>query len=186
MKLPKNCKLEKVTSKDKTRTGIGYVCIDGTEADNPVAVACDGRILAVIPIELGENDDLTGDRENGVRLIPASALPAARKNGKGVAEVLLNGGAELPDGTVVPTQREEKYPNWRQVDRREHREGTSGKLYFSPHLLLALAEGIGIEKGNGIEVDVNLVNGDVDPSQPLLVRNKANGAHGVLMTIRQD
>jgi len=184
MKIPTNCKLEKVAAKDKSRPNINGICIDGT-GDAPVAIATNGRILAVVPIELGADDDLTGDLETGVRLLPAAVLPAARKGCRGDAVIRLNGGAELIDGTSFPTQSEDRYPNWRVVDR-QHQEGERGILSFSPHLLLALAEGIGIEKGNGVEVEVALEGGAIDASRPLIVRNKANGAHGVLMPIRQS
>ena len=84
MKLAKIHKLESAVSKDDTRPAIMQPFIQGGRA-----IATDGRMLASVPIETEEGEEVEGMR------IPVDALKAARK-----ATLKL-----FPDSTLTLTEK---------------------------------------------------------------------------------
>ena len=80
MKIPKQCKIEKGVSKDFAREVLNYVLIENKDGE-AVAVATDGRRLAVVPITVCDEDQI-----DGPKLILPKALIESRKQAKQAKE----------------------------------------------------------------------------------------------------
>ena len=57
MKIPKTCKLEKVVSKDESREPLLSILIESKDGQTN-AVATDGRKMAIVPVELSDDDEM--------------------------------------------------------------------------------------------------------------------------------
>lgn len=112
MKIHKNIKIELACSKDATRRAISepYLSIAGSEAN---LVATDGKIMAMIPVELSERD-AEGFVSGACLAVARKALP----RGGEVAEITVNGQAVTSTGISMPragNAGDSQFPNWRQV-----------------------------------------------------------------------
>lgn len=116
MKTQKACRIELAASQDKTRSAICEPFLDVTNAKGTL-VATDGRMLAMLPVEIETADD--------AGYVSAAVLKEARKQAArdGTTYAELSASAKLPNGATMPrteTQAGEKYPNWRQVVPAKH------------------------------------------------------------------
>lgn len=167
MKLHKACKVELATHDDACRLVLteAYLDIshrhklaDGTDgliihqsdtihsSDCPRegrVVSCDGRILAVVPVELNEHDR--------AGWISEEVLRAARKDRRtDEPEIILNGKAELANGTTmnrsdaIVDPSGSVYPNWRQIVP-EFEKGKSTSVSFDVELLWKLTQALGVK-----------------------------------------
>lgn len=139
MQIDSKFHIEKVASTDDGREILHGVYIDCRKPEAHVAIATNGRALAVVPI-----DDVQ-DGEAG-KLIPSAVMPKARKlAGKyGRLCLGLNGAIKLSDGSTMPFADNEgkEFPNWRQIVPEEGRPGAI-KVALNPALLSAIASAIG-------------------------------------------
>ena len=196
MKIPKIYKLEKVASKDKTREAINHICID-TEANNAsgMAIATNGRTLAIVPIELETTDDVEGKKE---MLLPVKAFTEARKIGGKVlpeSNLKLNGKIELSTGETMPyPDTTQRYPNYKQVIPYPCHYG---EVSFSPKLLWELCQAMGCEESVKMRLAAKQGNGRnegslaidaLEPIQLFSSKEHITGkkAQGVLMPLRQS
>jgi DNA polymerase III sliding clamp (beta) subunit (PCNA family) len=109
MKMPKDCLVEKVCSKDATRFAINAPFLDIKEG-NANLISTNGRAIVIIPVQVGPED--------AQGYIPIDGLKAARKavRGKGGdIEATANGAFALPTGQSFPRNADATFPNWRQV-----------------------------------------------------------------------
>ena len=109
MKLPKDCLLEKICSKDATRPAINRPFLDIKDGIAHL-IGTNGRAIAVIPVEIGQ-EDTQGH-------IPIDGLRAARKAAKGKGAEInakANGSFALENGQSFPRGVDATFPNWRQV-----------------------------------------------------------------------
>ena len=178
MKIPKQCKMEKVASKDKTREVLNYVLID-TQDGKSNAVATDGKMMAIVPVELCDGDDASAER-----LLPVKALTEARKQAKQAKEstIGLNGAAHMPDGTsfsVPAHMAATKYPNYRAVNKPAKEYKT---VCFNAKALYELSQAIGAV---GDKVTLQIPIGE-DVFGPLVIEEKTTGAKGILMPVREN
>lgn len=144
MKIPTNAKLENCVSHDKHRAVLANIHID-TEAN--LAVATDGRMMALVPIELDELDT-TGP-------LPPDALQAARKlakkNNHSDCLLMCNGDIRLSNGVSMPRPTTggvdgelPPYPKYQQVVPDKDRP-VKFAIAFNAALLADLAGALGCE-----------------------------------------
>jgi hypothetical protein len=183
MKIKKAYKLEEACSTDPSRFGIAEPWIDasGTVASyigesGPMAIATDGRMLAIVPVELGEQDK--GNR------IAIKALKESRKAGGSKCETayvtigetasVATGGASYPVTEYTPPKLDCIIP---KQDRP-----CVAKISLDASLLLRLAKALG---GNLDRVSIEIS----DSKSPIIVRpcgnhkNDGGKGYGLLMPV---
>jgi DNA polymerase III sliding clamp (beta) subunit (PCNA family) len=109
MKMPKDCLVEKVCSKDPTRTALNSPYLDIIEGKANL-IGTNGRSIIVIPVEVSPVDTQGH--------IPIDGLKAARKLSKGKGgeiDAKANGAFLLNNGQSFPRNADATFPNWRQV-----------------------------------------------------------------------
>jgi hypothetical protein len=190
MKISKSYKLENAMSND--RVGRENLCsgeVTTASDGSRVAVAIDGHIMAVVPVE-AESDELGA--------LTPEVLKASRKLGlaMSLAEFDAKGHYELSNGVTLPRPKRGEdvgdlasFPNWEHVTRGS---GGSGgpltrahtfKVSLSAELLYKLADAIGAK---GVTLEFG------DELSPILVRpimfedEEAPKAYGILMPIRTE
>ena len=178
MKIQKQCKIEKAASKDATREILNYILID-TQDGKSNAIATDGKMMAIVPVELCDGDDAGAER-----LLPAKALTEARKQAKQAKEstIELNGAAKMQDGMsfAVPAHMTEtKFPNYRAVSKPAKEYKT---VCFNAKALYELSQAIG---AIGDKITLQIPIGD-DVFGALVIEEKTTGARGILMPIREN
>lgn len=137
MKLPKDCLLEKICSKDATRPAINRPFLDIKDGIAHL-IGTNGRAIAVIPVEISQ-EDTQGH-------IPVDGLKAARKAAKGKgAEISAkaNGSFALETGQSFPRGVDATFPNWRQVIPAE--KPFVFEIGLDAEILLNLAQALGSE-----------------------------------------
>jgi hypothetical protein len=116
MRIDKKYRLEKAVSTDETRTNLTNISITRRHA-----IACDGRMIAIVPVEVDEGDEVGWMTPDALKL-------ARRVNPKGVdtVRIILNGSQELPDGSTVkrPSFDEVRPPKMLQILLHAHRGRT--------------------------------------------------------------
>ena len=181
MKIPKTCKLEKVVSKDESREPLLSILIESKDGQSN-AVATDGRRMAVVPVELSDEDEIDGQK-----LMTPKALIEARKQAKQAKEstIGLNGAAMMPDGQVYPWKKDVKYPNWRAVMPDKVGGTHYQTISFNAKFLYELAQAIGCPNDCvQLQIETNSATGKIDPNRPLIIEEKTTGGKGVLMPMR--
>tara|TARA_Y100000310_G_scaffold157334_1_gene156707 strand:+ start:661 stop:1203 length:543 start_codon:yes stop_codon:yes gene_type:complete len=179
MKIPKTCKLEKVVSKDESREALLSILIESKDGQTN-AVATDGRRMAVVPIEIADEDQLDGQK-----LMFPKALIEARKQAKQAKEstIGLNGAAMMPNGEIYPIRTDLKYPNWRQVVPPN--DNPRQTISFNAKYLFELAQAIGCPNDNvKLQIETNSATGQIDPRAALIIEEKTTGGKGILMPTR--
>ena len=177
MQIGKTNKLEKVVSKDASQGALQSILVDETDK---VAVATNGKSLAVVPVTLDENDRFI----NGVRLLPTKVIIEGRKASKSLPHTLIKlediCRAGLADGRQLITEDDTPFPNWRQVVPRN----VDGfKVNIDAKLLYDLAEAINDGKDKSQRI-VTLSFKTDEPGINAITVTAAGGAYGVLMPCR--
>lgn len=175
MKISKLHKLEAACSKDETRPSITQPFIQGGRA-----IATDGRILASVPIETVEGEEVEDKR------IPIDALKAARKATlkmyPGATLTLGEKNCTLPNGAVYPVLHPEqkgRLPKVAEiVSAKLNREDAAFSVTLDLALLERLSEAIGCQK-------VTLCFKD-NKSIITVLPYDTNGAFGLLMPMRTE
>jgi hypothetical protein len=150
MKIPKKAMIELITANDD-KSQISRPYLDLSNPSAPVAVACNGRTLAVVPVTLDEDD--TAGYISDVALKHARKVTAGR-----YAELAIRkaGTNTASDGTAFPSGYFDGYPNWKSVV-------PSGKptvrLKINPEMLLRLAKAL--DAPDGVDVDIYEEHGNV-------------------------
>lgn len=175
MKIAKIHKLESACSKDDTRPAINQPFVQ-----NGRCIATDGKMLASVPIETEEGEDVEGKK------IPLDAIKAARKaSGKLWPDMLLNftdthcsilGGASFPLhhlDVVAPRVAE-------IVSSKLEREESAFCVTLDVDLLKRLSEALGTEKITLCFKD----DKSVITALPSSTESRDNRAFGLLMPIR--
>ena len=201
MKIPAQCLIEKACSTDLERPVLLHPYLDTTHSQGPVMVACNGAILAVVPVTEAEIE------ESGP--VPAEALKVARR-AKGAkqsgAYMSTNEGTVYTkttvhgkeDGDTSGVQRFDrptypagaKFPNWEAVVPPKDRHVTV-KVGLNIEQLWKLCQALGCEAAT-LEI-----SGSLDPVvvRPLKMDNCVTEslkaappacpeAYGVISTIR--
>jgi len=135
MKLPNNCKIEAVASKDTYRIQTSAAYLQGDKL-----IATNGRAIVVLPVEREEHDT------DGY--IPAKALAAARKLAKrDMAHLAANGCITLKDGSTMPRDNlgGAVFPNWQQCVPKEPEQSHPVRIGFNVKLLAEIAAAMGTE-----------------------------------------
>ena len=179
MKIPKNCKLEKVVSKDESREALLSILIESKDGQTN-AVATDGRRMAIVPIEIADEDQLDGQK-----LMTPKALIEARKQAKKAKEstIGLNGAAMMPNGEVYPLRTDLKYPLWQNVVPPN--DNPRQTISFNAKFLYELAQAIGCPNDCvQLQIETNPATGQIDPNRPFIIEEKTTGGKGILMPMR--
>ena len=176
MKIDKKYKIEAAASDDAARYIINSVRVEKAHT-GALAIATDGKIMALVPVELEE-----GDKHEAI--IPPKAFAAARKAcGKHRVDACmqLNGSAKVSsaEGEQSFGYIEGNYPNWRQVLPSDYKN--SLKVSLDAKLLLNLWKAIGGESASN-----NRINLEIDTKNdmnPIKVTTEGEGS-GIIMPIR--
>jgi len=175
MRINKLHKIEAACSKDENRPGIVQPFIQ-----NGRAIATDGKILASVPIQTTEGEEVEDKR------IPIDALKAARKATlKMTPNATLTLGDKnctLPNGASYPVlypEQEGRLPKVAEiVSAKLNREDAAFSVTIDLALLERLSEAIGCEK-------VTLCFKDAKSIITVLPYD-ANGAFGLIMPMRTE
>jgi hypothetical protein len=182
MKIKKSYKLEEACSTDVTREGICEPWIESSGESaklvvgiGPVAIATDGKILAVVPVELQHED--TGNR------IAIKALKDSRKAGGSKAEhafvglgnaaSIATGGAQYPVTQYTP-------PHMAGIVPGENRAPAIAKIRLDASLLLRLAKALG-SQNDRVLLEIS-GEGDVVIVRPM--GENCDEAFGLIMPVR--
>lgn len=172
MNLRKDYKLENAVGKDDDRPEMLHPYFD---RESGVAVATNGKIMAVVPVDASE-DDTAGH-------IPIEAITAARKINWGDCPIKLNENARLEHlGKVQEWPRADKrYPNWKNAvpnkDRKEVR------LTLDAALLLRLAKALGKDDRGSAVITLRIASdasGGIDARSVIVVEGLYE-AYGLMM-----
>jgi len=176
MKIDKKYKIEAAASDDATRYILNSVRVERVD-DGALAIATDGKIMAIVPVELEESDKHEA-------IIPPKAFAAARKAcGKHRAEACmqLNGSAKVTsaEGEQSFGYIDGNYPNWKHVLPGDYKD--SLKVSLDAKLLLNLWKAIGGEtsSNNRINLEIDTKN----DTNPIKITTEGDGK-GIIMPIR--
>lgn len=175
MKIAKIHKLESAVSKDDTRPAIMQPFVQGGRA-----IATDGKILASVPIETEEGEDVEE------RKIPLEALKAARKaSGKLWPDMLLTfteTHCQILGGASFPLHHTElRAPRVAEIiSAKLEKEEATFSVTLDVDLLKRLSEALGAEALTLHFKDSNSIV-TVIPSDH---KNAENKSFGLLMPIR--
>ena len=168
MILDPSYQIHKACSTDPVRTAI-----HGVHITEDVAIATDGRIMAVVPITL------TDDDKRGVT-VPAGAIKSRGKTGHLALGTDVVGWL-TPTGNASARYITDDFPNWRHVLPPE--PTNSIVLRLDAALLFSLAEAIGAPgTRDHAKARVVVVTIDADNrTRPWRVTTDTNSALGVFM-----
>jgi len=166
MQIERKYKIEKCVSTDPSRTNLNNIYISRRHA-----MATNGRILAIIPVQVQEDDE-TG-------WLSPEALKHARKvSAKGLdsVQIVLNGAQVLPDGTIMHRPEGENPPHTFRILRDAH-SNRKYRIGINAHYLKDLSDALGNEE---------LILEIGDPNSAVLVRpvHPESGTLGLIMPIR--
>jgi hypothetical protein len=189
MLIPKRNRIYKAASNTQTRYQIRDVFLDLSDTDNPVAVATNGRFLAVIPVEDA------GEDTGGV--IPREAFELAskgRNRADGKTKMTCNGSAIVSrdDGSTVEYPREDDiganghgFPDYKVV---LNDTGTTyaATVTLNIEYLYRLADALGCVAGKEKLITLDIPCED-DRHKPVRVTvPDVPFAKGVLMPVNKD
>ena len=168
MKIKKECKIELVASKDKTRLALNNPYLQGSNL-----IATDGHRLVAIPVER-EDGDSDG-------FIDCSAFKLARKTSSEFSKISANGCLKVhtKDGEITMQRsfKDINFPQWQKVLPNADRKGI--KIGLNAEYLYQMAEALGTKK---VTIEI------LDADSPIIVKganqNYIEGSIGVLMPVR--
>lgn len=171
MKLNKKYQIEKAASSDPTWFVITNIHI---AEDRKHLVATDGRMLAIVPVELDKKDD------RGSGAIAPSVIIDARKKARRSDDLFIsmNGTFQHVDGMTAPRISAEDagvYPNYLQLIPKD--PAIKNKVTLNPEMLLSLARALGDSKSITLEFQ------DVSGHPAIIARN--GDAIGLLMPLSE-
>ena len=181
MNIENKYKIEEAASKDPTRyilQGVHVANVNGSAK----AVATDGKILAMVPVEV-EPEDTVGVTAR------AETFKRARKAYKKqkISFIKLNGKATVRelDGEVSFDYVDGNYPNFSQVIPKPTEK--TFKLSFDVNNLVRLWKALGGEdaKQLGVTLTVGHDGSAVDVNRPVEVTVDGQG-YGLLMQMRKS
>lgn len=145
MKFDKQCKIHKATG-DGSRFAMDMVKLE-VDADGAARmIATNGRVLAVVPVEI-DADDVGG-------LLPAEAMKQAvahRTAKQPLAQVDANGSVRVHTKAGIvehPRDDDREFPKWEQVVPKGD---VVHRIALNPQLLLEVAQAIGSDSTVVIE-----------------------------------
>ena len=181
MKISNRFKIEEAASKDPRRPllhGVHVADVNGSAK----AVATDGRILAMVPVEVDPSDTL------GVNVRPETFKEARKANKKMKwpdSRIELNGRAKIQkqEGEVSFDYIEGNFPNFLQVIPKPAEKTI--KVRFDVENLKRLWKALGGEdKELGVTLTIAHDGSATDQNRPIEVSVDGEG-YGLLMQMRQ-
>ena len=182
MTIDKKYKIEEATSKDPRREVLHAVHVANVNG-SAKAIATDGRMLAMVPVEMGDGDS---DNVN----VRKEAFQAARKayGRLPVVHLKLNGKAIVnePGSERAFDYIDGQYPNFTQVLPKAAEQSVSVTL--DANLLVKLWKALGGEddKRQGITLKIGCVNGKTEQTRPIEVSVRGADGYGLLMQMRTE
>lgn len=197
MNIENKYKIEEAASKDKTRPalhGVHVATVNGSASPlegKTVAVATDGRIMALVPVDVALGGDEREAVKNGLVNVRPEALVAARKVSKKnknlLAGISLNGKATVhtENGIQSFDYIDLRFPNFNQVLPKPTEK--TFKLSFDVNNLVRLWKALGGEdaKQLGVTLTVGHDGSAVDVTRPVEVTVDGQG-YGLLMQMRKS
>lgn len=177
MKIPRQCCIEKVASKDKNRRVLNHPYLDMRTPGQSLIVATDGKAMVILKTQVS-SDDTSGP-------ISIDAIKAARKIKSDT--FTANGAHVLPNGMLIPRPTQEaghEYPNWRQLLPSSDRKPIAS-IVINPQLLIKVAEALGSEEEVSLHIfdeeDAILVGPSLSPPYAYC----EDGSFGIFMPKRR-
>lgn len=176
----------KVEAAAATKDVRAYINQPWLDVERKRIVATDGSIMAIVPIETGD-EDVTGP-------IPTEAIKAARKMYRDTGDapdlIKANGAIVFPNGYTIP--RPEGIGTFPDVDRVVPKVAADAQpdVSIDARLLARLQEAIADQgaKYHGVSLYFQRdQDGRIDATAPILVKPGTrcdSGAIGVLMPLR--
>ena len=148
MEFNPKCVIEKAISRDLAvpHRHLRHPYLTQDANGNPVLVATDGHILAVVRVE-SENIEA----ESG--MITKVALKAARKlaGRQNLAVIHAGKSLDLIDGSKLPRPESVVFPNWQRCVKQDETQARVFSIRLNPKLLADLASAIGSPEDVQIE-----------------------------------
>jgi DNA polymerase III sliding clamp (beta) subunit (PCNA family) len=182
MTIDKKYKIEEATSKDPRREVLHAVHVAKVNG-SAKAIATDGRMLAMVPVEMGDRDS---DKVN----VRREAFQAARKTYKRlpVVHLELNGKAMVtePGSERAFDYIDGQYPNFEPVLPKAAEKSVS--VTIDANLLVKLWKALGGEADTspGITLKIGCVNGKAEQTRPIEVNVRGTDGYGLLMQMRTE
>lgn len=168
MQIDKKYRLERAVSTDDARESLANISVTRRHA-----IACDGHILAIVPVTTEKGDE--------AGWMTPDALKLARKcgpRGSDLIQIGLNGSQELQDGSTLkrPSFDKVRPPKMLQILLNAHRRRTY-RVGINAGMLKDLSDALGTD-------EVVLEFGS--PTEPILIRpvHHEEGVRGVIMPVR--
>jgi DNA polymerase III sliding clamp (beta) subunit (PCNA family) len=166
MQIERKYKIEKCVSTDESRPNLQNIYVSRRHA-----MATNGRILAICPISVQEDDE--------IGWLSPDALKHARKvspKGLDSIQIVLNGAQVLPDGTIMNRPEGENPPHTFRILKDAH-SNRKYRIGVNADYLKDLSDALGNEE---------LILEIGDPNSAILVRpvHSESGTLGLLMPIR--
>lgn len=173
-----SAKIEKACSKDQDRPALTHVRFD---AEQSQVMACDGYILAVLPVVNDGNGDVSGP-------ITQDAIKLARAGGKSATrEIRLEDERQvIVESHASLSRPKENYPDVAAIVE-DAEKGERVKVAISAKRLMALAQAIcDVQSRNDFQVELSVHATDAG-YRPILVKALNNEtATGVIMPVYQS
>ena len=166
MQIERKYKIEKCASTDASRPNLQNIYVSRRHA-----MATNGRILAICPVALQEDDEIGS-------LTPEALKHARKVSAKGLdtVQIVLNGAQVLPDGTIMNRPEGENPPHTFRILRQAFSD-RKYRIGINAAYLKDLADALGNEE---------LILEIGDPNSAILIRplHSDSGTVGLLMPIR--
>ena len=176
MKIDMKYAPELCASDDTTRQQLCQAYLDATDRNAAKMVTTDGHMMAVIPVESLDHEDVTGN-------IPLDALVEAKRASKAAKKdgvyLSANGAVKLDDGRTFP-RGEMQFPSWRDVvpgmEGSFEQDEIKATVGINPRLLLDAIKASGCGKREGVTLEIR------GPLSPVVVR--CGEAYAVVMPMQ--
>jgi hypothetical protein len=131
--------------KDDSRPVLQNIYVERLDGNKGVAVATDGCMMAVVPVELSD-EDVPG-------LVPGTCVQDAIKTWKkfGKVDIILKEGEVSylgKSGIVTAKRLDAKFPDWQKLVPTKPEDQPVGMFSIDPSRLAALCDAIGANCSN--------------------------------------
>jgi DNA polymerase III sliding clamp (beta) subunit (PCNA family) len=180
MTIDKKYKIEEATSNDPNREVLHAVHIK-TINGSAKAIATDGRMLAMVPVEMAEGDSDGVNVRNEAFKVARKAfkrLPSAhlKLDGKAMVDELGSERAfSYVDGTFPDVEAVMPHPTDESIE-----------VTFDANLLIKLWKALGGEadKRQGVTIKIGCKDKEADQHRPIEVSVRGTDGYGLLMQMR--
>ena len=172
MILNKKYKIRLACSTDETRYSLNHPIV----TDKNTMVATDGRILAVVPVELDKNDKVGYIRREAIEDAHKKTLKQ-----ESVVKIDLSNKESIPALSEVLgsySRRVGEFPKYEQIIETNSHLETKATVTFSIDRLMNLCKALGIEESVTLEI-----KGELEPIK--VTTSNDDKVYGLLMPMKR-